>query len=279
MPMHSTSTEPHRLALARRLERAEASACAAYVEARGAVQPGAGAEWIEIAGAYAMFDGVGSPLTQSFGIGVFEPFLEAELDRVEAFFGERGSGAFHEVCELADSRSAALIEQRGYNRIEESTVLIRPTAGELARASGDISVRHCEPGEERLWAEVAAQGWSSEGPDLGAFIRDMAVVMSHAALAHLFLAELDGRPIAAGGLNLTEGIALLAGASTIPEARGRGAQSALLEGRLAFAAERGADLAMVVTLPGSASQRNAERRGFRTAYSRSKWHLERRVPA
>jgi hypothetical protein len=148
----------HRLALARRLERAEASACAAYVDARRAVEPGAGAEWIEVAGAYAMFDGVGSPLTQSFGIGIFEPFLEAELGRVEAFFGERGSGAFHEVCELADSRSATLIEQRGYNRIEESIVMIRPTAGESASLSGEISVRRITPGEERHWADVAAQG-------------------------------------------------------------------------------------------------------------------------
>ena len=56
--MRSTSTEPPRLALARRLERAEASACAAFVDARRAVRPGTGAEWIAIAGAYAMFDGV-----------------------------------------------------------------------------------------------------------------------------------------------------------------------------------------------------------------------------
>jgi hypothetical protein len=269
----------HRLALARRLERAEASACAAYVDARRAVEPGAGAEWIEVAGAYAMFDGVGSPLTQSFGIGIFEPFLEAELGRVEAFFGERGSGAFHEVCELADSRSATLIEQRGYNRIEESIVMIRPTAGESASLSGEISVRRITPGEERHWADVAAQGWNSESPDLAGLVRDLGLVMSHAAGSHCFLAELNGRPVASGGLNLVGGVALLAGASTILEARGRGAQNALLSTRLAFAAERGADVAMVVTQPGSASQRNAERRGFRTAYARSKWHLEGIVPA
>ena len=277
--MVSRSTVEDPLALARRLERAEASACAAYVDARRAVQPGAAAEWIEVAGAYAMFDGVGSPLTQSFGIGIFEPFLETELDRVERFFAKHGSDAFHEVCELADPRSGALLEQRGYARIEESNVMIRPTAGESPSLSGEISVRRIASGEERQWAEIAAAGWNSESPELAGFVRELGLVMSHAAGSHCFLAELDGRPVASGGLNLAGSVALLAGASTILEARGRGAQNALLSARLGFAAERGADVAMVVTLPGSASQRNAERRGFRPVYSRSKWHLERSLPA
>jgi hypothetical protein len=32
---------------------------------------------------------------------------------------------------------------------------------------------------------------------------------------------------------------------------------------------------MMVALPGSASQRNAERQGFRIAYTRTKWQLKR----
>jgi hypothetical protein len=35
----------------------------------------------------------------------------------------------------------------------------------------------------------------------------------------------------------------------------------------------GCDLAMMVTLPGSDSQRNAERNGFQIAYTRMKWEL------
>ncbi len=43
------------LALARRLERAEASRSAAFVETRAELQPGLQATWTEVAGAYAMF--------------------------------------------------------------------------------------------------------------------------------------------------------------------------------------------------------------------------------
>jgi hypothetical protein len=40
-----------------------------------------------------------------------------------------------------------------------------------------------------------------------------------------------------------------------------------------YAVEHGCDIAMMVTLPGSDSQRNAERKGFRIAYTRTKWQL------
>jgi hypothetical protein len=40
-----------------------------------------------------------------------------------------------------------------------------------------------------------------------------------------------------------------------------------------YAFDHGCDLAMMVVVPGSDSQRNAERKGFRIAYTRTKWQL------
>jgi GNAT superfamily N-acetyltransferase len=91
-----------------------------------------------------------------------------------------------------------------------------------------------------------------------------------------FLAEIDGQPGAAGALLVHEGVALLAGAATVPELRRCGLQGALLEARLRYAREHGCDLAMMVTEAGSTSQRNAERQGFRIAYTRIKWRCETR---
>jgi GNAT superfamily N-acetyltransferase len=70
-----------------------------------------------------------------------------------------------------------------------------------------------------------------------------------------------------------DGVAIFAGASTIPAWRRRGAQQALLETRFQYALQAGCDLAMMVAEPGSSSQRNAERQGFRIAYTRTKWTL------
>ena len=64
---------------------------------------------------------------------------------------------------------------------------------------------------------------------------------------------------------------MFSGSATIPELRRRGLQSALLKERMRYAFEHGCDLAMMVALAGSDSQRNAERQGFRIAYTRIKW--------
>ena len=90
----------------------------------------------------------------------------------------------------------------------------------------------------------------------------------------LFLAELEKQPVAARAMTIAGDVALLAGASTIPAARRQGAQLALLEERLRYAATQGCSVGMMVTLPGSGSQRNAERHGFRIAYTRTKWGLD-----
>jgi hypothetical protein len=55
--------------------------------------------------------------------------------------------------------------------------------------------------------------------------------------------------------------------------RRRGLQSALLRERMRYALAHGYDLAMMAAQPGSDSQRNAERAGFRIAYTRTKWQL------
>ncbi|MBI3790568.1 MAG: hypothetical protein HY275_06795, partial [Gemmatimonadetes bacterium] len=118
-----------------------------------------------------------------------------------------------------------------------------------------------------------ALGWSSEGAEASALVAQLGRVFGAAQGGACFLAELDGLPIAAGALFLSGDVALLAGASTIPIARGRGAQGALLAARLAHAAAQGSALAMMITPPASASQRNAERAGFRPVYARTKWAL------
>jgi hypothetical protein len=51
----------------------------------------------------------------------------------------------------------------------------------------------------------------------------------------------------------------------------------LLDSRLRYAAEQGCDIAMMCAQPGTPSQRNAERNGFRIAYTRIKWRLAERA--
>lgn len=260
------------LSLARRLERAEAHSNAEFVEARAKLSPEVGAGWIEVAGAYAMFDGRDSPLTQTFGLGMFQPAAAAHLEKIEEFYKARSAPVFHEVSPLADSALFTLLNERGYHPFEFTSVMYRP----IKRAVNNVGINdkirvHIigESGRE-LWAQTAAQGWS-EFPELSQFMLALSEISVMRPSAYSFLAMLEVEPIAAGAISICEGVALLAGASTVPARRKLGAQRALLAARLNFAAQQGCDIAMMCALPGSASQRNAERQGFKIAYTRIKW--------
>jgi len=265
------------LPLSRRLEYAEGRANAASVEARARIEPSRGAVWREIGGAFAMYDGADSPLTQTFGLGVSGLPSDDDLAALESFFRERGADVHHEVSPLVDQSLLSVLGGRGYRPVELTSVLYQPiVASAFAEPAGvatSLRARPIAPNEAATWTETAARGWESEAPGLGDFVRAYGPVGTTTEGNVCFVAEWDDEPIAAGGVAIHDGVAILAGASTVPAWRGRGAQGALLRARLRHAADAGCDLAMMGAMPGSASQRNAERQGFRIAYTRIKWRL------
>jgi GNAT superfamily N-acetyltransferase len=223
--------------------------------------------------AYAVFDGVDSPLTQSFGLGLFEPLSRALLDGIERFFLDRGAAALHEVSPLAGVAALQLLCARRYRPIEISNVLYRPVEKPPASDYGNIRVRVTSPQEAQLWSNISRRGWTEEHPELSEFLLEVGAISSAREDAVCFLAEVDEQPGAAGVLSLHDGVALFGGSATIPELRRRGLQAALLEERMRYAFDQGCNLAMIVAEAGSSSQRNAERKGFRLAYTRAKWRL------
>jgi hypothetical protein len=264
------------LELSRRLERAEAHSNAKFVEARAKVFPQSGAQWIEVAGAYAMFDGVASPITQTFGLGLFERISTTEIEVIERFFQDRGAPVFHEVSPLADPSVLTLLNERAYHPIELSNVMYRRIGQDIdlvGTRNDRMQVRPINPDEGERWTQTTIRGWS-EHPELSGFLSELGQMSTRREDAVSFLVELDGQAIAAGAMSIFGGVGLLAGACTIPEARKQGAQLALLDYRLRYAVAQGCDVALMCAQPGSASQRNAERQGFRIAYTRIKWQLE-----
>lgn len=264
-------------ALARRLERTEGAINASFVEARARVTPECGAVWRDFDGTYAMFDGVDSPMTQAFGLGLFEPVAAGALAAIEGFFRHHGSDAIHEVSPLAGAETFLLLAERGYRPVELTTILARPLAGPLeAPVLGPgMQVRAVGAHEAKSWIETSVSGWGAR-PEIAEYVGKVATIAFVNPTMTSFVVEREGKPIATGSLGIHEGVALLAGASTVPEHRGLGAQAALLAVRLAEAKRRGCDVALMGAEPGSTSQRNAERNGFQVAYSRVKWRLAER---
>jgi hypothetical protein len=83
-----------------------------------------------------------------------------------------------------------------------------------------------------------------------------------------YLATFEGEPGAASVLYVTEGVADLFVATTMPHFRGRGAQGALIRQRLRDGLAAGCDIATSQTVVDNASPRNMARHGFGPLYNR-----------
>src|SRR5271155_1709496 len=109
------------LRLSQRLERVEGHACLQFARARHRLFPESGARWMDCAGAQVVFDGIDSPATQTFGLGLFEELSHASLDTIERFFLDRGAPVQHEVSPLVGVAALDLLCSRGYRPIELSS--------------------------------------------------------------------------------------------------------------------------------------------------------------
>jgi GNAT superfamily N-acetyltransferase len=218
---------------------------------------------------------VDSPVKLSFGLGIFIDPSAGSLDSIERFFFERGAPALHEVSPHAGIAAFDLLCGRNYRPIEISNVLYREVEKPAAEDPRDVNVRVIGPEESHLFADVSAKGWAHEHPELLNFLLELGVIATAREGSLCFIAEIDGIPGAAGVLCIHDGVALFGGSATIPEHRRRGLQAALLRERMRYAFDHGCGLAMMVAGAGSDSQRNAERKGFRIAYTRTKWRLSR----
>jgi len=257
--------------LAQRIETAEADAAVAGAEAMRDVQHSANAAVEQIAGGFAVYCGANSPVTQAVALGLHGPVTKEEFDRLEEFYFSRGETVRVETCPMADASLFQFYGERGYRVTEFSNVMARPVETDQAwTAPPGVEIRLAAPEEIDLWTLVVSQSFAEQFP----VTQEMLSVMKMFALGRkmeCYLARIDGRVVGGATLSLRGKTAGFFGAGTLPEFRNRGVQTALLLGRMWRAVEAGCDLAVSLALPGSLSQRNITRLGFRTLYTRLKF--------
>ena len=261
--------------MARESELAEGRSSVACAENLiGAQGNGAGAV-SAVAGGFAVYCGANSPVTQAVGLGLDGTVSKEEFDRLEEFYFSRKEPVRVETCPMADGSLIEHYRERGYHVSEFSNVMVRPVEKAAAGALPDgIEIRKVQGGEIDLWTLTVAQGFAEHFPVTQEILSVMRM-FADGKNTECYFARVDGKIAGGATLALRGRIAGLFGASTLPQFRKRGVQTALLEARLQRAAEKGCELAMSIALPGSASQRNITRRGFRTLYTRVKFERER----
>jgi GNAT superfamily N-acetyltransferase len=217
-----------------------------------------------------VFAGLGSPIGRATGVGLDRPFAPADLDRVESFYHAHHAPAQVDLCPLHEPAVFELFKERGYSIAELNNVLYRKLE---AKEKFPLPPPGCEI-RRSLLEEANTAGAIVESaffPD-GAPepFRGLIAPFYQMERALAFVATVEGKMVACGtGLVIPQHrVFALCGAGTLSAFRGRGLQTALLRARMQAAVAAGCESAVVVTQGGSTSQRNAERLGFRVAYSK-----------
>ncbi len=201
---------------------------------------------------------------------------------IVSWYAERNVRPWFEVVPTDDggpllqALTAAGADHIGYHGV----VYGRPDGGETADPGlgGDIrrvdlediddfatfrrlrSVAHDLPPEIVEQAAADLVGWSTF-PDV-----------------RLYVASIDGRPVATAALAVVDGVAYLADGATHPAFRGSGLQSALIRRRLRDAADEGCDIACSQASVASASHRNLQRAGLTGGFTKAVWRVRPASP-
>jgi GNAT superfamily N-acetyltransferase len=257
-------------AFARRLESVEEMPQVMYARMFQKTRPDIGAAEEEICGGHMIFAGLGSPIGRATGAGLDRSFTKDDVDRIEQFYRAHNAPSQVDLCPMHEPAVFEMFKERGYAIAELNNVLYRKLDVDEKFPSAPVG---CEI-RRSLLVEAETAGAIVESaffPD-GApeAYRGLVAPFYQMERALAFVASLNGKLVACGtGLVIPEHkVFALCGAGTLAAFRGRGLQTALLRARMAAAVAAGCEYAAVVTQGGTTSQRNAERLGFRLAYSK-----------
>lgn len=234
-------------------------------------QRGAKGASLNLSTGAACFSGGDSFLSQVIGWGFEHHHIDDEINMIEAFYRKQNHEVSAiELCPLAGAEVAHHLTQQGYLVTEfnnVSTLNINTTAPSQLYPEA-ITVRVVEDAEVKQWAQAVCQGFGC--PEAKQQFID------YASMQHItaFAGYIDGQLAGGGTIAVVDGICDLGVTSTLPTFRGHGLQKALIAARLEFATKHHATLATVTTAPGSISDLNIQKCGFRCAYTRIKLEKE-----
>ena len=210
---------------------------------------------------------------RAVGIGIRQPTTEDEIDRIVARYRALGVPRF--LIAISPAAKPATIESwleaRGFRRHNAWVKLHREAERMPEVATVGIRVEEIGPDRATEFGRIVQTGFSMTDV-AGEWV---GLTVGRSGWRH-YLA-LDGtRPVAAAAMHLRGSWAWFGFMATLEEARGRGAQSALIARRIHDAHEAGVRWLSVETAEDTPERdapsfRNVLRQGFRVAYLRANW--------
>lgn len=162
-----------------------------------------------------------------------------------------------------------------FHPIARLTYLVAdPTAALITAKSASDSTPMPLPSPTR-WTETAADRFLDllqlQGGPIDAEMRDLRRPHFCTDTFRAYVVELDSEPVSWATMFVDGSTGFLGNAFTIPDARGRGCQTALLLTRLQDAADLGLEWVLCDGVPGGTSHRNCQRLGFRNVADLDHW--------
>ena len=214
------------------------------------------------------------PLVEWYNRVVGLEHLDARtLREILAFYRAHGIRGRFEIgpAELTSALAVTLASERvGLERFE--SLLYAPIDARVAPPSSAVEVRPSPLSELDHYLEIWARGFALPEflwPD----VKRIRAAWFTVPEFHRYVALADGAPVACSALYVHGDVGYLCMSATLPEARGRGAQSALIAQRVADAGKLGCTFVVVETAEATPakpapSYRNTTRLGFQVAYLR-----------
>lgn len=215
-------------------------------------------------------------LNRILGLGVFEPATAGTLDRLLAEYRRADvPRAFVQVAPSPEAPAVVdLLLARGARRYNNWVRLWRGVQ-DVPHVETGLRVECVGAVWRQAFGEIVADGFGWP-PATAAWV---AASVGRPGWQH-YLAFDGDRPVATGALYVASHVGWITLAATRPEARGRGAQSALIARRIADAARLGCVRLSVETAEPTPAReapsfRNVTRLGFEVAYQRANYLWQR----
>lgn len=224
---------------------------------------------LDVNGGTACFSGFDSFLSQVVGWGFHTKsrYFKKEIEIIEHFYKSLAHSRVDiELCPYVGNDLMIFLSERGYgvSEINNVSVLDLSSFKPEEQLDSPYTIRMVKSSEVDEWARRVAMGFGYP---------EAQEQFSHYARAKGIsaFAVYDGDQIIAGAtIAMHEDVCDLGVTSTLPAYRGKGLQKKLLLTRLNYAKQQGLVMATVTTEPGTISDLNVQKSGFRCAYTRIK---------
>jgi GNAT superfamily N-acetyltransferase len=256
-----------------RLERVWAQHARDVARELARIDPSLRTTVADVADGLLVLQGPGMYVNRALAVGLTQPIGPTDLDLVEERSAAVGVAPAVELVPISHASITDACRDRGYRAGDPVSVLTRSIDGAWLTDLPDdesIDVRPIAADDVGLWQDVSEAAWEL-GTDAARLASRRFVAAVHAEPHEtLLLARdaTDGRPLGCATVIVRDGVATLGGMSTLPAARRRGVQRALVRARLAIGLAAGCELAAVSAVAGGASARNLVRLGFVPQYDK-----------